>query len=100
MSARPLPARSSDHHSFPLPAAHPFPLAKYALVREGLLADGGLVPAWLSRSSPAPEDWLRAAHDGGYISRTLAGRWTDAEVRKLGLPCSEALVTRASVGPR
>lgn len=37
---RPLLAWASDHFAFPLPAAYPFPLAKYALVRERLLADG------------------------------------------------------------
>ena len=37
---RPLLLWASDHWSFPLPAAHPFPLEKYRLVRERLLADG------------------------------------------------------------
>ncbi len=35
---RPLLAWASDHIIFPLPGTHPFPLAKYALVRERLLA--------------------------------------------------------------
>jgi acetoin utilization deacetylase AcuC-like enzyme len=95
VSVRPLLAWSSDHHPFPLPAAHPFPLSKYALVRERLLADGVLEPAWVSRSEAAPEAWLLAAHTPDYVARTLAGEWSDAEVRRLGLPWSEALVTRA-----
>lgn len=95
MSTRPLLAWASDHHTFELPPTHPFPLAKYTLVREQLLADRVLEPAWITRSEPAPVAWLRAAHDPGYVARTLEGRWTDAEVRRLGLPWSEALVTRA-----
>jgi acetoin utilization deacetylase AcuC-like enzyme len=95
MSARPLLAWASDHHAFPLPPAHPFPLAKYALVRERLLAERVLEPGWLARSEPAPEAWLRSAHDAEYVARTLAGGWSDAEVRRLGLPWSAALVTRA-----
>ena len=95
MSARPLLAWSSDHHAFPLPPAHPFPLAKYTLVREKLVTERVLEPGWLTRSEVAPESWLRAAHDDDYVARTLNGSWTDAEVRKLGLPWSEALVTRA-----
>ncbi len=95
MSARPLLAWASDHHTFELPPTHPFPLAKYTLVRERLLAERVLEPAWITRSEPAPIEWLRAAHDPDYIARTLAGEWSDAEVRRLGLPWSEALVTRA-----
>jgi acetoin utilization deacetylase AcuC-like enzyme len=72
-SSRPLLAWASDHHTFPLPEAHPFPLAKYALVRERLLAERVLEPAWLTRSEPAPEAWLHAAHDEAYVSRTLRG---------------------------
>ena len=37
--ARPLLAWASDHFAFPLPDSHPFPLAKYARVRERLLAE-------------------------------------------------------------
>jgi acetoin utilization deacetylase AcuC-like enzyme len=94
-NSRPLLAWASDHHTFPLPEAHPFPLAKYSLVRERLVAERVLEPAWLSRSEPAPEAWLHAAHDAAYVARTLRGEWSDAEVRRLGLPWSEALVTRA-----
>jgi len=93
--ARPLHAWTSDHHAFPLPANHPFPLAKYAQVRERLLAGGELDAAHVHRSEPAPLEWLAMVHEPGYLERTLAGAWTAAEVRALGLPWSEALVTRA-----
>ena len=95
MSERPLCVWASDHYGFPLPGAHPFPLAKYTLVREALLADGTIAPTWVSRSEPAPSDWLVAAHDPDYVARTIAGDWTAAEVRRLGLPWSADLVTRA-----
>ena len=36
---RPLLAWASDHHTFPLPETHPFPVAKYTRVRERLLAE-------------------------------------------------------------
>jgi acetoin utilization deacetylase AcuC-like enzyme len=95
VSPRPLLAWYSDHHVFPLPETHPFPVAKYALVRELLLADQVLEPGWLSRSEPAPPEWLHAAHEPDYVHRTLRGDWSAAEVRRLGLPWSDALVTRA-----
>ncbi|MEO5989710.1 MAG: histone deacetylase [Candidatus Eisenbacteria bacterium] len=94
-SERPLLAWSSDHHEFALPLGHPFPLEKYRLVRERLLAERVLEPDWVSASEPAPRAWLALAHDGQYLDRTLAQGWTDTEVRRLGLPWSEALVRRA-----
>ena len=87
MSLRPLLAWASDHHTFPLPEAHPFPLAKYSLVRERLVAERVLEPAWLSRSEPAPEAWLPrlprelrsepatgSAYEAKHLSRRLAMR--------------------------
>lgn len=96
LDPRPLLAWASDHHDFPLPPSHPFPLEKYTLVRERLLADATLMPGWVSRSDPAPREWLAWAHDVDYLDRTFGNEWTDAEVRRLGLPWSQALVTRAS----
>lgn len=92
---RPLHLWASDHHSIDLPEGHPFPIAKYAGVRERLLREGVIRPEWVSRSDPAPREWLEAAHDPDYVTRTFENRWTAAEIRRLGLPWSEGLVTRA-----
>jgi acetoin utilization deacetylase AcuC-like enzyme len=78
-----------------LPEGHPFPMAKYALLRERLLSEGVLEPAWVSRSEPAPVEWLHAAHAPDYVARALAGDLPAAAVRRLGLPWSAELVTRA-----
>lgn len=94
MSPRPLLAWASDHFSFPLPGAHPFPLVKYTRVREALLADGVLHPEWVTASDPAPREWLVQAHDADYVDRTLVGEWTAAEVRRLGLPWSAEPVVK------
>lgn len=93
--ARPLLAWASDHFGLPLPEGHPFPVAKYALLRERLLADGVLAPHEIARSEPAPLEWLEAAHDPAYVARAVAGRFDAAEVRRLGLPWSADLVARA-----
>ena len=95
MTPRPLLAWASDHHAFPLPENHPFPLAKYAHVRERLLVERVLDAAHVHRSEPAPVEWLSLAHAPAYVARALGGEWTDAEVRSLGLPWSTPLVTRA-----
>ncbi len=93
--ARPLLLWSSDHHSLELPEAHSFPILKYSGVREQLVSEGTVRPEWVTRSEPAPREWLEAAHTSDYVTRTLEGAWTAAEIRRLGLPWSEALVTRA-----
>ena len=90
----------SDSHLVPLPAGHRFPMAKYALLREALLETGllraeELVPAELVGLAE-----LRRVHTPAYVAAVLEGRLSEAEVRRLGFPWSEALVrrSRAAVG--
>ncbi len=91
----PLLAWSSDHFDVPLPEGHPFPMAKYRAVREALLADGTLAPEHMARSEPAPLAWLHAAHDPRWVARVLNGELEPHEIRRVGLPWSEALAARA-----
>ncbi|MCC6350448.1 MAG: histone deacetylase [Candidatus Eisenbacteria bacterium] len=79
----------------PLPEGHPFPVAKYGMLRELLLREGVLAAQDVARSEPAPIEWLLAAHDPAYVERAFAGRFDAAEIRRLGLPWSEGLVARA-----
>ena len=90
----------SDSHLVPLPSGHRFPMAKYALLREALLQTGllraeELVPAELVELAE-----LRRVHTPAYVAAVLEGRLSEAEVRRLGFPWSEALVrrSRAAVG--
>jgi len=86
---------SSASYTFPLPAGHRFPIAKYELlrgrvVREGLAAAGGVhEPA---RASAAA---LRLVHTDDYVDRFTEGRLTEAELRRLGFPWSPSLVERS-----
>ncbi len=90
-----LLAWTSDHVELPLPEAHPFPIAKYRLLREKLVAEGVLAGEDVTRSDEAPLDWLTAVHDADYVRRALEGALEPAEVRRLGLPWSPALARRA-----
>jgi acetoin utilization deacetylase AcuC-like enzyme len=84
------------HHRalFPLPPQHKFPLDKYELLAERVLADGIVAPHELIE--PDPIDWidLAAVHDCGLLSRIREGCLTVREERALGLPWSRALVER------
>ncbi len=86
---------ASDDYAVPLPPGHPFPMAKYRALRELLLAEGVVVAPRVARSEPAPVEWLQRAHDAAFVDRALTGALGTDEVRRLGMPWSEALVTRA-----
>ena len=86
---------ASDAYEVPLPPGHPFPMAKYRALRELLLAEGIVTPDRVAPSRPAPLEWLRRVHDDAYVDRALGGGLSADEVRRLGMPWSAALVTRA-----
>ena len=84
------------HHRwrFPLPPRHKFPLSKYALLAERVVADGLARPDEVHE--PAPAEWadLAVVHDAGLLARIRDGRLTVREERGLGLPWSPELVER------
>ena len=86
---------SSARYTFPLPNGHRFPVAKYERVRTRVVADG-IVPAErLHEPARAPLPDLLLVHTQKYVQRVREGRLTDAELRHLGFPWSEALVERS-----
>ena len=74
---------------------HIFPIRKFELVRERLLAEGTLDPDEISEPSPATLDQVLLVHTEDYVSRLCAGTLTAKELRRLGLPWSESLVQRS-----
>jgi acetoin utilization deacetylase AcuC-like enzyme len=90
------------HHRwrFPLAPQHKFPLDKYELLAERVVADGLVTPRELREAVPVEWGELAAVHDCGLLSRIREGCLTVREERGLGLPWSRALVERArrSVG--
>ena len=91
----PLTAWSSSRYTFPLPAGHRFPVAKYAMLRDRVIADGIIAPGQMCDPPAATDDELLLAHTADYVARFNAGRLDRAEVRRLGLPWSEELVERS-----
>src|SRR5688572_5395674 len=90
------------HHRwrFPLPPRHKFPIDKYALLAERVVADGIATARELHEAEPAEWSELAAVHDPGLLSRIREVRLSVREQRGLGLPWSAALVERGrrSVG--
>src|SRR5919107_5510713 len=74
---------------------HVFPIRKFELVRDRLLAEGTLAPAEIIEPQPAPLEDVLLVHTEDYVTRLRAGSLTARELRRLGLPWSKALVRRS-----
>lgn len=74
---------------------HIFPIRKFELVRDKLLAEGTLHPDEIVEPSPAPLEDVLLVHTDDYVSRLCNGELTTKEIRRLGLPWSESLVRRS-----
>lgn len=74
---------------------HVFPIRKFELVRDRLLAEGTLAPPEIVEPRPAPIADVLLVHTEDYVTRLRAGSLTPRELRRLGLPWSKALVRRS-----
>jgi len=74
---------------------HIFPIRKFELVRERLLAEGTLDPSEIIEPFPAPVEDVLLVHTEDYVTRLCNGQLTIKEIRRLGLPWSESLVRRS-----
>jgi len=90
-----LHAWSSARYVIPLPEGHRFPIAKYALLRDRVLAEGLVAPERMHEPARADVADLLAVHTADYVQRFSAGRLSAAEQRRIGLPWSESLVERS-----
>jgi len=95
-----LKAFYSDHFVLPLPDGHKFPMAKYARLRERIVAEGIVAADDLSEAPPATTDELGLVHDAGYIDAVIHGHVPREIQRRIGFPWSEQMVERSrrSVG--
>ncbi len=90
----PLPLIYHDDYSPEFPREHRFPMDKFRLLRDHLVASGLVRDADLLRPELCPTDILALAHDRDYIERYMAGNLAREDQRRLGLPWSEALARR------
>jgi len=90
----------SDTFELPLPDGHRFPVSKYTLLRNRLLADGLLREEQLALSPLARMEDVLLAHDRDYVEAFENGALDARAMRRIGLPWSPGLVqrTRATTG--
>lgn len=74
---------------------HVFPIRKFELVRDLLLAERTLAPAEITEPQPASVADVQLVHTEDYVTRLRAGTLTQREIRRLGLPWSKSLVRRS-----
>jgi acetoin utilization deacetylase AcuC-like enzyme len=88
-------AWSSARFTVPLPDGHRFPIAKYARIRDEVVARG-VLPARAIEEPDRADRWaLELVHTPPYADAVLAGTLTPAEVRRLGFPWSPDLRERS-----
>ena len=78
-----------------LPPTHPFPMGKYPLLYERLLALGLVSAADVMTPEEAPREMLERVHEPGYLDKVERGELSAAEIRRLGVPWSPHLWRRS-----
>ena len=74
---------------------HVFPIRKFEIAKDILLAEGTLKPEQIIEPAEADREDLLLVHTVDYIDRLCDGTLTAKEIRKLGLPWSRSLVRRS-----
>ena len=86
---------TSARYTVPLPDGHRFPISKYALLRDRVLAEGVVPATHLHEPARvAPED-LERVHTPEWVAGVVDGTLDPAATRRLGFPWSEGLVERS-----
>jgi acetoin utilization deacetylase AcuC-like enzyme len=81
----------------PLPAAHRFPMTKFRLLYDLLLADGVTTIDRVFTPELPPTEWLELVHDPAYIQAYYTGTLDPKAQRRIGLPWSPELVNRTRI---
>lgn len=90
----------TDHVEVPLPPEHRFPMKKYRMLREKLVAEKILSIDQLFEAPKALDQDLLRAHDSHYLEGLKNNTLTEKELRPIGLTWSPELLLRSytSVG--
>ena len=90
-----LRAWTSARWSIPLPEGHRFPMGKYRLVRDGVVALGVLEAGAIHEPDRISRDALRLVHTDPYVASILEGTLDPAAERRLGFPWRPELAERS-----
>lgn len=85
----------TDHFVLPLPEGHRFPMRKYRLLRERLIASGRFGAADFRIPPAASDEQLLRAHDADYLHRVISGELDATAQREIGFPWTPEMVERS-----
>lgn len=94
-----IPLVYSPFYSYSFPANHRFPMSKFHHLHQCLTDSGLLTDKNVFRPGRVKQSVLQLAHDETYIRRFQNNQLDTKELRKMGLPWSEALVKRSMISP-
>ncbi len=86
----------SPGYFLPLPEGHPFPMVKFPLAHEMLLAGGTVEAADVEEVAPCSREHLERVHTPEYLDRLSRGELSSRETTVLGLPPSPELFVRCA----
>ncbi|MBD3885537.1 histone deacetylase [Phormidium tenue FACHB-886] len=92
-----LPLVYHPDYVVPLPPEHRFPMAKFRMLYEALIADGVALASQFHTPDRPPKDWLELVHTPEYVQAYCEGTLDPKAQRRIGLPWSPALVNRTCV---
>ena len=78
----------------PLPAGHRFPMAKFSLLHQHLLAEGIVRPDCVYSPELPPREWIEWVHEANYVRSYCEGTLEAKAVRRIGLPWTPDLARR------
>jgi acetoin utilization deacetylase AcuC-like enzyme len=89
-----LPIVYHPNYVAPLADGHRFPMPKFGLIRDLLIADRVANAEQFHAPEPPPPDWFKLVHDADYVDAYCNGTLDAKAQRRIGLPWSEALALR------
>ncbi|MBD2464323.1 histone deacetylase [Oscillatoria sp. FACHB-1407] len=92
-----LPLVYHPNYVAPLPPGHRFPMPKFRLLYEQLLADGVAHPGQFHTPELPPLEWIELVHMPEYVRDYCEGTLDARAQRRIGLPWSPALVQRTCI---
>lgn len=92
-----LPIVYHPDYVVPLPEGHRFPMPKFRLLYEMLLADRVAKPVQFYQPVRSAQDRIELVHESNYVQAYCQGTLDAKAQRRIGLPWSPALVNRTCV---
>ncbi|MEM7546168.1 MAG: histone deacetylase [Pseudomonadota bacterium] len=89
-----LPVVYHPQYEVSLKPGHRFPMSKYGYLRQHLAVRGLAPPGGFFAPVEAGAETIMLAHEPGYVDRVFHGRMTTEEVKRIGLPPSDAMTRR------